>query len=49
MTTMTMPAIVARIQPNHAQAVSQFMPMLVAIMLLAATAVASILVSGPMH
>lgn len=49
MVTMTMPATAERTQPNHTQGVSQLMPLLLAMVLLAAVAVASVLIFGPMH
>jgi hypothetical protein len=54
MSTTTMPAPVARTQPiqmreTHAQKVSQLMPLLLAMVLLGATAVAALLISGGMH
>jgi hypothetical protein len=49
MTTMTMPSAVERAQQRPAQGVSQLMPLLVAIVFLVATGVASVLISGPMH
>lgn len=49
MTTMTMPTTVERTAPKHTQGVSQLMPLLLAIVLLVATTVASVLISGPMH
>ena len=53
MTTMTMPATLERTTAAHAReqkpAVSQLMPLLLAIALLAAVAAVSVLISGPMH
>jgi hypothetical protein len=54
MTTMTMPSnagttTVQRAEPAHTKGVSQLVPMLVATVLLVATGVASVLISGPMH
>jgi hypothetical protein len=59
MTTMTMQqnandqasatASVQRVEPVHTKGVSQLMPMLVALVLLVATGLASVLISGPMH
>jgi hypothetical protein len=49
MTTMTLPSSVARTQAERSHKVSQLMPLLLALVLLAATAVASVLISGPMH
>lgn len=49
MTTMTMPMAAARTQPGAARAVGQIMPLLLAMVLLAVVAVASVLISGPMH
>jgi hypothetical protein len=49
MTTMTMPTTVERTVPRHTQGVSHLMPLLLAIALLAASAVVSVLISGPMH
>ena len=49
MATMTMSTTVARTQAKPVQSVSQLMPMLLAIVLVTATAVASVLISGPMH
>ena len=49
MTTMTMPATVERAEPTHTKGVSQLMPLLLAIVLLVASAVVSVLISGPMH
>lgn len=48
-TMMTMPATVERTTTGHAKPVSQIVPMLVAIVFLVVTGVASILISGPMH
>jgi hypothetical protein len=49
MTSMTMPAAVERAQPTHKQNVSQLGPMLLAVALVVASAVVSVLLSGPMH
>jgi hypothetical protein len=49
MTTMTMPVTVERTQPDHARPVSQLIPMVVAMALLVAVALVSVLISGPMH
>ncbi len=49
MTTVTMPATVARTPAKKTGEVSQLMPLLVALLLLAATTVAALLISGPMH
>ncbi len=49
MTTMTMPATVERTKTNQAKRVSQIVPMVVALVLLAVVGVGSILISGPMH
>jgi hypothetical protein len=49
MTTMTMPTTIARVQRKPARDVSQIMPLLVALALLAAVAVVSLWISGPMH
>ena len=57
MTTMTMTttsprveaARTARFEPEHTKGVSQVVPMLLGFTLLAASAVLSVLISGPMH
>jgi hypothetical protein len=50
MTTMTMPATIGeRAQPAHTTGVSHVMPFLLAMALLIATGVVSILISGPLH
>ena len=49
MTTMTMPTTVARTTRKHRREVSQLMPLLVALVLLAATTAVSLWISGPMH
>ena len=49
MTSMTMPAAAERSAPAHTQGVSHLVPFLVAVALLIASAVGSVLISGPMH
>ena len=49
MTTMTMPTTAERTQTSNPKRESQFPPMLVATVLLVATGVISVLLSGPMH
>jgi hypothetical protein len=49
MTTMTMPVVAERAPPKQDRGVSQLMPFLLAMALLMATGVASLLISGPMH
>ncbi len=49
MTTMTIPVTAERASPNHAAGVSHIAPFLLAIVFLMAAAVASVLISGPMH
>ena len=48
MTTMTMPTTMERTQPTRARSVSHLMPMVVAFVLFAVAAVASVVISGPM-
>jgi hypothetical protein len=49
MTTMTMPATVAKAQPIDRNSAGQLTPFLPAIALLVTSAVLSVLISGPMH
>ncbi len=49
MTTMTMPAVIERASPRQAHGVSHFTPFLVAMLLLVASGVVTMLISGPMH
>lgn len=49
MTTLTMPTTIERAVTKPARTVSQITPFLLAMVLLVATGVASILISGPMH
>ena len=49
MTTMTMPAMVERTQSNDKHKASQLIPFLLAMVLVAAAGVVSILLSGPLH
>ena len=49
MTTMTMPAAAVRATPVHAEDVSHLRPLLVALALLAASAIVSVLLSGAIH
>ncbi len=49
MTAMTMSNAAARFVPKHTEGVSHMLPLLVAVALLAASAVVSVLLSGPMH
>ena len=49
MATMTMSNSATRFVPKHTAGVSHMLPLLVAIALLAASAIVSVLLSGPMH
>jgi hypothetical protein len=49
MTTMTMPTTIDRVQPKPARGGSQLMPFLLAMLLVVASGVGSLLISGPMH
>jgi hypothetical protein len=48
MTTMTMPAVIERATPKQPGDVSHLTPFLMAVLLLAATGVVAMLISGPM-
>ena len=49
MSTATMPTTVERFEPMPTKDVGQLMPFLLAIAMLAASAVIFVLISGPMH
>lgn len=49
MSTTTMHSTAARFVPVHTKGVSHLVPFLLAIALLTASAVVSVLISGPMH
>ena len=49
MSTTTMRAATTRAAPTHTEGVSHLLPLLVAIALLTASAVVSVLLSGPLH
>ena len=49
MNTATMDRSKARFEPAHTEGVSQIVPLLLALAILAATGVVSIMISGPMH
>ena len=49
MTTMTMPAVTERAPPRQERGGSHLAPFLLAMALLVATGVASLLISGPLH
>jgi len=49
MSTTTIPTMVERTMSPRTQSVSQIVPFLVAMVLVAVTAVASVLISGPLH